>query len=511
VRKNNELILTVESPVLCDDSNILSLLDDCSSYYNFLNRKLLNDIINNDIDQDYINSLKRNYGAKYRIPGRLFNSLLFNCKGMLKSQEKLIKLNIKDDKSKIKKLTKRKKRVSKILLKGYRKSKKDIVLPHERKVYKRNIFFWNQKINKLRTKNYEKTPMFGSRSFYKKQWNYVSHESWLTEWRRKRSCNLFIVGSGDEKSGNQLCQYKDNKLFLRLPYFFESNNLKTIELPVKFYSDKKKKNVNYYDYFQEAINNNIAISYRFVKRENNKWYVLASFKLKRNINKNIAGYIGIDVNYELLATTDVDHNGNFVGFENYTYHSDGTTEQHRDDLSLIVKDIVDRAKASNKAIVVEKLNLSKCKSENSKDVNRKVSSISYDMFFSLLRSRCLKNNILLKSVNPAYTSIIGKYKYSKIYGIGVHNAAALVIARRGNFYYSEKIPNLLNRILHRAEAQKWPSIFRYGYHWSHWAFFNRSFVKCSGKKLDSYISIIADIMNTLSTKDCAGRWRYLLQ
>jgi len=36
-------------------------------------------------------------------------------------------------------------------------------------------------------------------------------------------------------------------------------------------------------------------------------------------------------------------------------------------------------------------------------------------------------------------------------------------------------------------------------------------VKCSGKKLDSYISIIADIMNTLSTKDCAGRWRYLLQ
>lgn len=510
-KNNNKLILTIESPVLCDDSNTLSLLENYSGYYNFLNRKLLNDIINNGTDKDYINFLKRNYGAKYKIHSRIFNSLLFNCKGMLKSQEELIKLNIKDDKSNIKKLTKKIKKALKILLKGYRKFKKDIVLPHEKKIYNRNIFFWNLKINKLKNKNYEKIPMCGSRDFYKKQWNYISHGSWLTEWRRKRNCNLFLVGSGDETFGNQLCQYRDNKLFLRLPYFLESNGFKTIELPVKFYSNKESKNTNYYDYFKEAINNNIAMSYRFVKRENNKWYVLASFSLERNANKNIAGYIGIDVNYELLATTDVDHNGNFIGFENYSYRSSGTTEQHRDELSLIVKEIVDRAKVSNKAIVIEELNLSKCKSGNSKGVNRKVSSISYNMFFGLLRSRCLKNNILLKVVNPAYTSIIGKYKYSKTYGIGVHNAAALVIARRGNFYYSEKIPNLLNRILHRAEAQKWPSIFRYGHHWSHWAFFNRSFVKCSGKKLDSYISIIANIMNTLSTGDCAGRLRYLLQ
>ncbi|MEE8564750.1 MAG: IS200/IS605 family accessory protein TnpB-related protein [Candidatus Thermoplasmatota archaeon] len=496
---------------MCDDSNILSLLENYSSYYNFLNRKLLNDIINNGTDKDYINSLKRNYGAKYKIHARLFNSLLFNCKGMLKSQEELVKLNIKDDKSKIKKLIKKIKKASKALLKGYRKSKKDVVLPHERNIYNCNIFFWSLKVNKLKTKNYEKSPMCGSRNFYKKQWNYVSHESWLTEWRRKRSCNLFIVGSGDETAGNQLCQYKDNKLFLTLPLAFKSNELKKIELPVKFYSEKDKKNINYYDYFKEAINNHIAVTYRFVKRENNKWYVLATFKLDRKVNKNITGYIGIDVNYELLATTDIDHNGNFVGFENYGYHSDGTTEQHRDELSLIVKDIVDRAKVSNKAIVIEKLDLSKCKSGHSKKVNRKVSSISYNMFFDLLRSRCLKNNILLKSVNPAFTSIIGKYKYSKTYGIGVHNAAALVIAKRGSFYYKERIPNLLNCILHRAEARKWPHIFRYRHHWKHWDFFNNSFVKCSSKKkLDSYNSIIVDVMNILSTKECAGRWRYLL-
>ena len=509
--RNNKLTLTVESPILCDDSNVLSLLEKYSIYYNFLNRKLLNDIINNNTSKDYINFLKRNYIAKYKIPGRIFNSLLFNCKGILKSQERLIKLNIKNDKNKIKKLINKIKKVSKILLKGYRKSKKDIVLPHEIKIYNRNIFLWKLKINKLKTKKYKKFPLCGSRNFYKKQWNYVSHDSWLTEWRRKRNCNLFLVGSSDETLGNQLCQYKDNKLYLRLPYLLESNSLKIIELPVKFYSDKENKNINYYNYFREAIDNHIAVSYRFIKRENNKWYVLASFSLERDVNSNMSGYIGIDVNYELLATSDIDHKGNFVGFKNYSYNSLGTTDQHRNELSLIVKDIVYRAKTLNKAVVVEDLDLSKCKYSNSKDINRKVSSISYNTFFNLLYSKCLKNNVLLKIVNPAYTSIIGKYKYSKIYGIGVHNAAALVIARRGNFYYREKIPNLLNRILHRVEAQKWSSIFRYGHHWSHWAFFNRSFVKCSGKKLDSYMSIITDIMNTLNTGDCACRLRYLLQ
>ncbi len=504
---NNKLTLTIESPVLNDNNNIL--LEKYSKYYNYLNRKLLNDIINNGTDRDYINFLKRNYIAKYKIPGRMFNSLFFNCKGILKSQEELIKLNIKNDKSRIKKLIKKIKKVSKILLKGYRKYRKDIVLPHERKVYNRNIFLWHQKVNKLKTKNYEKIPVCGSLHFYKKQWNYISHDSWLTEWRRKRNFNFLLVGSKNESLGNQLCQYKDNKLSLRLPYLFESKDIKRIELPVKFYSGKNKKNINYYNYFKEAIEKKIAISYRFIKRGNNQWYVLASFSLDRDVSRNISGYIGIDINYELLATTEIDHKGNFVGFENYSYHSFGTTDQHRDELSIIVKDIVNRAKISKKGIVIEKLDLTKCKFGNSKVSNRKINSISYNIFFKLLYSKCLKNNILFKSVNSVYTSIIGKYKYSKFYGISPHNAAALVIARRANFYYKEKIPNHLNRILHRAEAQKWPTIFRYGHHWSHWAFFYKSFVKCS-KKLDSYISF-ANIMNNLTTGDYACRLRYLLQ
>jgi hypothetical protein len=38
--------------------------------------------------------------------------------------------------------------------------------------------------------------------------------------------------------------------------------------------------------------------------------------------------------------------------------------------------------------------------------------------------------VLVKEVNPAYTSKLGKLKYKKMYSLSDHEAAALVIARR---------------------------------------------------------------------------------
>ena len=52
-----------------------------------------------------------------------------------------------------------------------------------------------------------------------------NHEVWLEEWRRKRSSHFSFVGSHDESSGNQMCQYTVDKtgeyLQVRLPYALE--------------------------------------------------------------------------------------------------------------------------------------------------------------------------------------------------------------------------------------------------------------------------------------------------
>ncbi|WP_444508950.1 hypothetical protein, partial [Enterobacter mori] len=52
------------------------------------------------------------------------------------------------------------------------------------------------------------------------------------------------------------------------------------------------------------------------------------------------------------------------------------------------------------------------------------------MLNNLIRM-ALRNGLSVKTVNPAYTSVIGKLKYSKKYGISVHETAAFTIARRG--------------------------------------------------------------------------------
>ena len=51
-----------------------------------------------------------------------------------------------------------------------------------------------------------------------------------------------------------------------------------------------------------------------------------------------------------------------------------------------------------------------------------------------LESRSRKEGYGVSQVNPAYTSQIGKEKYSRKMGCNVHMAASYVIARRGMGY-----------------------------------------------------------------------------
>ena len=50
----------------------------------------------------------------------------------------------------------------------------------------------------------------------------------------------------------------------------------------------------------------------------------------------------------------------------------------------------------------------------------------------------MENGIEFKKVNPAFTSIIGKYKYRWMHKISIHESAAFVIGRRG-LGYNEKL------------------------------------------------------------------------
>ncbi len=74
--------------------------------------------------------------------------------------------------------------------------------------------------------------------------------------------------------------------------------------------------------------------------------------------------------------------------------------------------------------------------------NRRTLPFTYRQLQDALVRRALRNGLVVKAVNPAYTSWIGRLKYARPLGVSVHIAAAYVIVRRG-LGLQERIPKTL--------------------------------------------------------------------
>ena len=72
---------------------------------------------------------------------------------------------------------------------------------------------------------------------------------------------------------------------------------------------------------------------------------------------------------------------------------------------------------------------------------RMLSSFSYGRVKACFLSRGIRQGVEVHQVNPAFSSVIGRVKFMERYGLSVHQAAALVLARR-LLGCSERIPRL---------------------------------------------------------------------
>ena len=68
-----------------------------------------------------------------------------------------------------------------------------------------------------------------------------------------------------------------------------------------------------------------------------------------------------------------------------------------------------------------------------------LSGLAYDQIHWTLVSRAYREGVGLIRVNPAYTSVVGRTKFSGQYGLSVHHGAAVAIARR-YCRFSERLP-----------------------------------------------------------------------
>ena len=309
---------------------------------------------------------------------------------------------------------------------------------------------------------------FGSKRLWRKQDHleangYASHEEWLQDWRDARSNEFFVLGSRDETSGCQLCVASiadDGSLTLRLrmPDCLANQHGKYLVIEgVRFAYGHGQvlaalaSNAEYVAYRREhgdqaarATELGQAISYRF-KRDGKGWRVFATTELPEVAitTDRRRGAIGVDLNADHLAVVETDASGNYLNAWRVPLVTYGKSQRQSEALiGDAVASVVEYAREVGKPIVIERLDFRQKKAVlegESRRYSRMLSSFSYGKVKAYFISRGYRQGVEVHQVNPAFSSVIGRVKFMERYGLTVHQAAALVLARR-LLGCSERIP-----------------------------------------------------------------------
>ena len=309
---------------------------------------------------------------------------------------------------------------------------------------------------------------FGSKRLWRKQCHlsengYASHEEWRRDWREARSDEFFVLGSRDETAGCQLCvaTVSDDgtlTLRLRMPDCLAPQHGKYLVIQgVRFAYGHDQvlaaldSNAEYARYRREhgeqaarATALGQAISYRF-KRDEKGWRVFATTDMMDVpvVTDRSRGAIGVDLNADHLAVCETDASGNYVNAFSVPLVTYGKSKHQAEAIiGDAVASVVAYANEAGKPIVIEKLDFRQKKAVlegESRRYGRMLSSFSYGKVKAYFLSRGYRQGVDIHQVNPAFSSVIGRVKFMERYGLSVHQAAGLVLARR-MLGCSERIP-----------------------------------------------------------------------
>jgi IS605 OrfB family transposase len=424
---------------------------------------LLRDVLKTKpLGKEAVNALKRDFSLKYGLTSRQYNAMLCAVEGLIDSQRELQKLNLEDVETKIKTLqaalSTKKRKKNKI---APADPKKAAFSKHQKKrrlasfEKKRDVLKADIAIGRVRT-------AFGTKKLFHAQHNlakngYVTHADWKEDWINARENQFFVLGSGDETGGCQGCS----------AFLAEDG---TVSLKVRLLKNSSQKYIEFHglsfnvgqDALVVAIQKNeeaaesrrkkapslgIALTWRFLRDEKG-WKIFVSFDLPdvKSVSIKDSGRIGVDLNADHLAVSEVDRYGNPVGRWTFPLVTYGKT---KDQVAAIVgdtvKQIIALAAEKKKPIVVEKLDFKKKKAALAGDkpkYARMLSSLTYSKILGAFQARCFDVGIELLEVNPSFTSVIGEHLFQRQHGMSRHQAASVVIARR-SLHFCERPPSPL--------------------------------------------------------------------
>ena len=394
-------------------------------------------------------SLKSDYIRRYAIPARMFNSLRITLEGRMSSARESQKLH----RSTLEGLIARSEKQLRNLV--------GRATPHKVHQKRRRLDNLRHRLRKVDEDiNADRLRLcFGTKRLWRAQHNfeangYADHTEWLADWQGSRSSEFFVLGSRDETAGCQLCVATvsdDGSLTLRvrMPDCLTAEHGKYITIDnVRFaYGHEQvlgalQSNADYRKYRRRhgekaarTTDLGQAISFRF-KRDARGWRVFVTTNVEKApvVTDRRLGTIGVDLNADHLAVTETDRSGNFVNAFSVPLVTYGKSAHQAEALiGDAVAKVVDYARGRRKPLVIERLDFQHKRAAlegESPGRSRMLSSFCYGKVKAYLLSRGYREGVEVCQVNPAYSSVIGRVKYMERYGLSVHQAAALVLARR---------------------------------------------------------------------------------
>jgi IS605 OrfB family transposase len=303
--------------------------------------------------------------------------------------------------------------------------------------------------------------VFGSRELFEKlkkmHLTGKKREKLRKKWEERRYYYLYSRGE-KSKNGNLNLRFVNlnNQWYLRI-------NLGSGEYVwAKVIRDAKRHKDKWIDFAwrlleAERLGEWFAYNVR-LKVRNGKFYAQVSWEEKtvQPVITKAYGVMGIDIDaYPFhLALAYVPTDGNLEKFERIDLRGmEGKTKNQREHIAWrIARQVVERALESGKAIVMEDLQKvpKGRRGDGLAKLRRKLHKWAYRSVLEKIEVYARRMGIQLIKVNPAYTSIIGKLKYSPMLGIDKDVAGAYVIGRRG-LGFEEKLPKNYRELLKDKE------------------------------------------------------------
>jgi IS605 OrfB family transposase len=241
---------------------------------------------------------------------------------------------------------------------------------------------------------------------------------------------LFIQGTAGK--GNEKIGIKYDKNGCNYDLKILDKTIENIKIPSSHQSTFSLNNFNRQS-SRISFNNKgklvLNISYSYIK------------PIKIDNYKKSLGTIGIDIGPKEIAISFVKNDGNPLKYKHYNiaHLLDSRNEEKQRQLSIILDKIIEDAKSEGfYHITIENLDNLSFKKTGNNQLNRMLSKFPKTIFEDLITSKCARQGIKIKKIHPAYTSIIGLFKYSNRDNLSTfHNSkskdlsAALVVGRRG--------------------------------------------------------------------------------